>query len=128
MSHHKIALVVIAVTLALDAVAGVLYAHLTGIPVLPPARGPYDGFDWAVGVMFTTGDAGPPPLTRAQHWLWLGVHLSIIPLGAAALSLVTSGLTSARVKRHLQPTQRIVADLYHHHTGKDHPDAPKEPQ
>lgn len=110
MNHHRLAFAVIAATLILDFIAAVIYAHLTRIPILPPQRGPYAGVDWAVATMMTTGDSGPPPLTRAQHWLWLGVHLSIIPLGAASISLFTSGLTARHVKHAEHRIKQHVTD------------------
>lgn len=62
--HQRIALAVIAVTVVLDLAAAVAYAHVARIPVLPPAYGPYDGLDWAVATLTTTGDSGIVPVTR----------------------------------------------------------------
>lgn len=127
MSHRTIALVVIAVTLVLDAVATVLYAHEAHLPVLP---GAHQGgtFYFTTVTMFTVGYGDVLPHNRLQYWLVIGMIWSLVPLGGATLALFTSGLTSAHVRKHMQPqadaTQRILADLYHHHTGKRHPDAP----
>jgi hypothetical protein len=98
VSHHRIALIVIAATLLLDAVVAITYSWLAHIPVLPPARGAKDGLDWAVATMVTTGDSAVIPFTRAEHWLSLVAHLSIIPLGAASISFFTSGLTAVHAR------------------------------
>jgi hypothetical protein len=52
-----------------------------------------------------------------------------VPLFGATFSLFTGLLTAEHVKRkvlpHTEATRRIMADLYHHHTGMHHPDAPQ---
>lgn len=113
--HQRVALVVIGVTVVLDLAAAVLYAHIAGIPVLPPARGTSDGLDWAVATLTTTGDSAVVPMTRAEHWLSIWAHLSLVFLGAATISYFVSGLTAGHVQSAEKRIKAHVEDRLNEH-------------
>lgn len=117
--HQRVALAVIGATVAADLAAAVLYAHVAGIPVLPPARGTMDGMDWAVATLTTTGDSAVLPATRAEHWLSIWAHLSLVFLGAATISYFVSGLTAAHVDRSEKRIKAHVEARLRHHLGND---------
>lgn len=115
--HQRIALAVIAVTVVLDLAAAVAYAHVALIPVLPPAHGPYDGLDWAVATLTTTGDSGIVPVTRTEHWLSIWAHLSLVIFGAATISYFVSGLTAGHVDRSEKRIKAHLEERLRHHLG-----------
>lgn len=67
------------------------------------------------------------------YWLWVGGNIGAMPLQAligAVCTLAVSPLL-LRLWRHARAAiaaahaaRRIAADLYEHHTGRVHPDAP----
>lgn len=74
-----------------------------------------------------------------SYWSWVGGNIGAMPLqalisaaAAALLALVLRPLQRrlwARLKRELgadsaAAAHRIMADLFEHHTGRPHPDAP----
>ena len=116
--HQRVALLVIAVTVVLDLVAAVLYAHVAGLPVLPPVHGTSDGLDWAVATLTTTGDSTVVPMTRTEHWVSLWAHLSLVILGAATISFFVSGLTANHVRGAEKRIKAHVEDRLKTHLGK----------
>lgn len=102
MSHHRIALLVIAAAAVLDAALGLAYAAVT--PHLPWWHGLYCALANAVTV---GGDVAPA--NGAGYAITAAECLLVVPLFAAAFSLFTSGLTAVhvrgaegRIKRHVE--------------------------
>jgi hypothetical protein len=110
VSNHRIALLVIAAALVLDAGLGVAYAAAMHISVW---LGLYNALANAVTL---GGDVAPVGFWA--HLVNAGECFTVIPLFAAALSFFTSGLTGlhiqaseGRLKTHLE--QRLAE----HHKG-----------
>ena len=92
MSHHKIALIVIAAAAALDIIAAVTFAAVDHTGMLL-------AFYWAVYTATTTGYGDVPVTTPAAHVVAIAVMLTAIPLWTATFSLFTSGLMAAHVRK-----------------------------
>lgn len=86
------------------------------------------GLYWAVETATTVGYGDVTPHNPAGRVVSLAVMLTTIPLLAALFAWVTS-LHAVRLHsrsstaRDAAAARRIMADLYRHHTGEDHPDA-----
>jgi hypothetical protein len=91
VTHHKIALLVVAAALALDAACGVAYAAAEHITLW---LGLYNALANAVTL---GGDV--PPSNGWGHLVDACECFTVIPLFAATLSLFTSGLTEMHVVR-----------------------------
>lgn len=66
-----------------------------------------------------------------SYWAWAGGNIGAMPLQGgitAAIGYVFRGplgrLLSRDALREAKAGRRIAADLYEHHTGRVHPDAP----
>ena len=92
MSHHRRALIVIAVALVLDAACGAAFSAVT--PGLPLWHGLYCALANAVTV---GGDV--PPANGAGYAVTAAECSLVVPLFAATFSLFTSGLTAGHVRR-----------------------------
>lgn len=91
MSHHRIALLVIAAALALDVACGLLYAAAEHIPAW---HGLYNALANAVTL---GGDVAP--VNAAGYAINATECFLVVPLFAATFSLFTSGLTAGHVRR-----------------------------
>jgi hypothetical protein len=91
VTHHKIALLVVAAALALDGACGIAYAAAEHIAVW---LGLYNALANAVTL---GGDV--PPANGWGHLVDACECFTVIPLFAATLSLFTSGLTEMHVVR-----------------------------
>lgn len=113
LSRHRRALITIGVASALDAAAGAVFAAVEHLSV-------WVGWYWAVSTATTVGYGDVTPHTLAGHVLAVLAMLTVIPLFAAAFSLITSGLAGAHA--HLEG-ERMRARL--DHVIKHHPDIPE---
>lgn len=66
-----------------------------------------------------------------QYWAWTGGNIGAMPLEAlitAVVAFVFRGpigrLLGGRAARDAKAARQIAADLFEHHTGRAHPDAP----
>jgi hypothetical protein len=66
-----------------------------------------------------------------HYWAWTGGNIGALPLEfviTTAAAFVFRGpigrLIGGRAARDAAAARRIAADLYRHHTGRAHPDAP----
>lgn len=91
MTHHRIALIVIAAALILDAACGLAFA---GFQHIPAWHGLYDALANAVTL---GGDVSPA--TPGAYAVNAVECLLIVPLFAAVFSLFTSGLTAQHVRK-----------------------------
>lgn len=91
MSHHRIALAVIAAAAVLDTVLGLAFAWAERIPA---AHGLFCGLANAV-----TDGCDIAPRTAAGYVITAAEYLLVVPLFAATFSLFTSGLTSMHIGR-----------------------------
>lgn len=91
MSHHRIALAVIAAALGLDALFGLLFAAAEHIAV-------WHGLYCALANAVTVG-GDVAPTTPGGYVVNAGECLLVVPLFAATFSLFTSGLTAGHVRR-----------------------------
>jgi voltage-gated potassium channel len=105
VSHHRIALIVIAAAVVLDAVLGVAFAAAEHVSVLL-------GWYWAVTTATTVGYGDVVPHTVAGHVIAVAVMLTVVPLFAATFSLFTSALGATHV-RHAVARLRKDADGRH---------------
>jgi hypothetical protein len=108
--HHRVALLVIASALVLDAGLGIAYSAAMHIGV-------WDGLYNALANAVTLG-GDVTPVGVWAHIVNAGECLSVVPLFGASFSLFTSGLTAThvdkaegRIKRHLEER------LAEHHKG-----------
>ena len=88
--HHRRAIIVLAAAVILDVIFGIAYgiANHTGIG---------DGLYYATGVATTSGNSPALPVGWLPHVLTVLMMATIIPLFAAAFSLVTTGLTANHI-------------------------------
>lgn len=121
---HRRAVVILAIAGTLDMVSGVIFSITQHVAV-------GDGLFWAVGTATTAGSGTVAAVNPAGKVLAVVVMLTVIPLFAAAFSLVTSGITGGHVKREakvlhdcLDQVDTKVAHVIHYHP--DIPDMPKE--
>jgi hypothetical protein len=91
--HHRRAFRVLAATVALDIVLGVVYGETDNISVL-------HGLYCAIGTATTVG-CDITPRTAGGYITSAVMMLSVVPLFAAVFSFFTTGLTADHVdKRH----------------------------
>jgi voltage-gated potassium channel len=88
--HHRRALAVLSVAALLDAVLGLAFAAADHISVP-------DGLFFALTTATTVGYGDITAHGWLPHLLTVAMMLTVIPLFAAAFSLLTSGLTSTSV-------------------------------
>ena len=87
--HHRRALKVLAVTVVLDVILGVLYGVAEHVHVL-------HGLYCAIGTATTVG-CDIPPDNGPAYVLTVIMMLTVVPLWGATFSYFTSGLTSDHV-------------------------------
>lgn len=92
MKHHHLALVVILSALALDCCLGVWLAATQHISVLA-------GVSYALGVATTSGSTVAVKSTHTELIQQDIMQLTIIPLFAFSVTLVTSALSAVHVRR-----------------------------
>ena len=112
MSHRRRALAVIAVAAVLDALLGVAYSAET--PGLPWWHGLYCALANAVTV---GGDIAP--VNAAGYVITAMECLLVVPLFAAAFSLLTSGLTSTHVAASEDRLKTHLENRLREHLGGD---------
>lgn len=89
------------------------------------------GLYWAIVTAGTVGYGDVAPRTPHGRLIAVAVILIAVPL----LGGVYTRMAGAHIRRKLsgdlgeirdtaEKAHRIAADTYHHHTGRDHPDAP----
>jgi hypothetical protein len=109
--HHRTALRVLILAILVDAALGVAYAASMSISV-------WDGLYYATGIATTSGNSPQTPVGWLPHALSMSMMCLVIPLFAAAFSLVTTGLTADHIdKRRRQtapaPASRETAERLH---------------
>lgn len=115
---------VVAAAALLDIAGGLLFAAAEHIP----ATG---GLYWAVATATTVGYGDVTPRTPFGRLIAVMVMLTVIPLFGATFSLFTAGITTTRVKEHVngseQRIKRHLEDrLKHHMDGhRGNPPAPE---
>lgn len=92
--HAKRALVVIGAAFTLDVVGGWLFSIAQHIPFI-------DGIYYALTTASTVGYGDITPANGAAKIITVVMELTVIPLFAAAYSLMTAGLTTERIKNHI---------------------------
>ena len=90
MSHHRIALLVIAAAAVLDAGAGWWFAVAERIPVT-------SGLCYSLGVATTSGSS-VPVVNGTGRLVTCLIQVTIIPLFAATFSLFTSALSAIHIR------------------------------
>lgn len=104
--HHKRALTVLALTVVLDVVLGILYSTANHIPAL-------HGLYCALGTATTVG-CDITPVTGFAYVLSAVMMVTVVPLFASVFAFFTSGLTAdhvdkvtevqtSQIKEHLSP-------------------------
>lgn len=108
--HHRTAFRVLLLAVLVDAALGIAYAVSMRISA-------GDGLYYATGIATTSGNSPHIPAGWLPHVLSMGMMCLVIPLFAAAFSLVTTGLTADHIdKRHRQltaPVSREAAERLH---------------
>ena len=106
MSHRRRALLVVGWAVLLDITLGLLFALAQGISY-------WGGLYFATTTATTVGYGDITPRGWLPRLIAVAIMLTVIPLFAAAFSLLTSGLTSAhvaasekRVKAHFEQRLR----------------------
>lgn len=68
-----------------------------------------------------------------QYWAWAGGNIGAMPLQAlitAVVAVIFRGpvgrLLGGQALEEAKAGRRIAADLFEHHTGRPHPDAPEK--
>lgn len=103
------------------------YAAVAGIAV-------WRGLFLSSAIGSTSGYAQEPVTSGTEHIIVFLMFICVIPLETASITLFLARLSSNITKRHTDRavahlaeisnrTHRITADLYKHHTGKEHPAA-----
>ncbi len=102
---HKHALIILSVAAALDVVSGILFAVAQGIAV-------WSGVYFAIVTATTVGYGDVTPHGWAAHIIAVVIMLTIIPLFAAAFSLITTSLTTTHIdKRHEEMKNHVTAAM-----------------
>lgn len=105
--HAKRALFVITTAFSLDAALGWLFAVMQHIPVI-------DGIYYAMTTASTVGYGDIVPTTPASKLITVVMEFTVIPLFAAAYSLMTAGLTTThittQVKRHIDKRHKELKE------------------
>lgn len=111
VSNHRRALTVIATAVLLDLAAGGGFAATEHVSL---GLGEY----WALATATTVGYGDVTPRTAAGHVIAAMVMLTVIPLFAAAFSLVTSGLTAGHVRASEQRIKEHVEARLRQHMAR----------
>lgn len=101
-AHAKRAILVITAAFSLDVVLGWTFAVAQHISVV-------DGIYYAITTASTVGYGDIVPTTSMSRLVTVIMELTIIPLFAAAYSLLTAGLTTAKI------TERVTRNSRKHH-------------
>lgn len=113
--HNRRALKVIALAVLLDAALGAVYAQAMHIST-------WNGLYYATGIATTSGNSPDVPHGWLPHAVTMLIMTTVIPLFAAAFSLVTTGLTSQDVHVRVAAAEERIKDhvngaLRHHLKG-----------
>lgn len=92
--HKKLALLIVAACIALDAILGLLFAWAQHIPW-------YTGLYFATTTATTVGYGDVTPRGWAAHAIAVLMMLTIIPLVSVTWALVTTWLTTEHITRHI---------------------------
>ena len=104
------ALATISIAALLDLAAGVVFALVEHVTI-------WVGLYWAAATATTVGYGDVTPRTTTGHVVAVLVMLTVIPLFAAAFSLVTSGLTAIHVHDEGQRVRDRIEHVIKHHPG-----------
>lgn len=104
MAPHRRAVTVLVAAVLLDLILGLLYSWAERITALK-------GLYWALTTATTVGYGDITPRSTAGHVIAALAMLTVIPLFAAAFSLVTSGLTT----KHVSVVRERVEHIIKHH-------------
>jgi voltage-gated potassium channel len=110
VSQHRRALAVILAASVLDAGLGLAFAAASHVSA-------WDGLYWATTTATTVGYGDITPHGWLAHLVAIGVMITVIPLVAAAFSLLTSGLTSAHVAASEDRMKAHFEARLRHHLG-----------
>jgi len=107
--QHKRGIVVIATALSADGLLGWLFSAVQHIPVI-------DGIYYAMTTASTVGYGDIVPTTPASKAVTVIMEFTVIPLFAAAYSLMTAGLTTnkvaEKVNRHIDKKHEELKDYW----------------
>lgn len=105
--HTKRALAVIGTAFSIDAILGWVFAVVQHIAVV-------DGIYYAMTTASTVGYGDIVPTSSAAKLVTIVMEFTVIPLFAAAYSLMTAGLTTnhvtERVKRHIDKRHKELKE------------------
>lgn len=111
----------LAVALVTILLGGTIFAHFQHIPVL-------EGIYWAMTTAATVGYGDVSPHDRGGRVIAVVVMLVAIPSLASAYAHFSARRLKAmahasqlQIAKDAAAARRIMADLYHHHTGQRHP-------
>ena len=112
--HSSRAIKVLVTAMTLDMLSGIAFALVEHLSIVT-------GLYWAVTTATTVGYGDVIPTSWAGHLIAVVVMLTVIPLFAAAFSLLTSGLTSTQVSDSETRLKAHFEERFKHHLrgGKD---------
>lgn len=110
--HNTRAIKVLVIALSTDMACGLVFALTEHLAVVT-------GLYWAITTATTVGYGDVTPNSWLGHFIAVIVMLTVIPLFAAAFSLMTSGLTSLQVSDSEERLKAHFEDRLRHHLRKE---------